>query len=49
LDEIFQNHLLVTGESGQSLANGYYMLTQIKQIFREAERLTNVNFLNLKN
>jgi hypothetical protein len=42
LDEMFQNHLQVTGESGQSLANGFYLLTHIKQIFKEAEQLTKV-------
>lgn len=41
LDEWFQDHLVCTSLSGQPLANGYYLLTQIKEIFREVNGTIN--------
>lgn len=41
LDEMFQNHLELTSMSGKPLSDGYYLITQIKQIFKVAAQITN--------
>jgi len=46
IDEMFQNHLECTTMSGRPLANGYYFLTQLKQVFKTAESLLHPNHDN---